>query len=154
MKEYLTRGAISFAISSFFGLLVNLLIDAIGNFCGMENFISIAPEFLAKFSTPVIAAYVNVLLYGLIGATFAFMTIIFDCKRIGFLIQGLIYFLVTAVICMGITVLLWQLHRYPRALICTMAGYGVTYVIMGFLQYRKLKEDVRFINEEILSQNK
>ena len=154
MKEYLQRGAISFAISCFVGLLINLLIDVIVNAFGMENFISMSPEFLATFQTPVIAAYVNILSYGLIGATFATMMFVFDCNRLGYLIQGLIYFLVTAAVCMGITIFLWRLHHYPKALICTMAGYGVTYVIMGIFQFRKLKRDVQFINDEILSQNR
>lgn len=149
MKEYLKRGAISFAISGFVGLMVNLMIDVIVNMCGLENFISIAPDFRAMFPTTVIAAYVNVLLYGMIGATFSLMTFIFDCNRVGYLIQILIYFLVTALVCMAITVGFWKLHHYPVALICTMAGYGVTYVILGIVQYRALKKDVQFINEEL-----
>ena len=56
---------------------------------------------------------------------------------------------VTALVCMGITVLVWQLHRYPAAFFSTLAGYGVTYVIMGFFQYRRLKSDIQFINEEL-----
>ena len=74
---------------------------------------------------------------------------IFECNRIGFLIQGLIYFIVTAIVSVGITVLFWQLHHHPAALICTLLGYGVTYVIMGFVQYRRLKQDVQYINEEL-----
>ena len=149
MREILIRGAISFAISSIAGLLVNLLIDVIVNARGGAGFLSIAPDFLALFPTPVVAAYVNILLYGLIGAAFSMMTFIFDCRRIGYLIQGLIYFIVTALVCMGITVLVWQLHRYPAAFFSTLAGYGVTYVIMGFFQYRRLKSDIQFINEEL-----
>ncbi|MBR6476810.1 MAG: DUF3021 family protein [Lachnospiraceae bacterium] len=149
MKEILKRGGISFAISSLIGLLINLIIDVIVNACGAEGFISIAPEFLAMFPSPAMAAYVNVILYGIIGATFSMMTVIFDCNRIGYLVQGLIYFVVTAAVCMIITVLLWRLHLYPKALICTLCGYAVTYVIMGFVQYGRLKKDVRFINEEL-----
>ena len=149
MKEILRRGAISFAISCFAGLVINLLIDVIANACGVQNFISIPPDFLEKFSTPVMAAYVNVLLYGVIGATFAMMTAIFDCNRIGYLIQGLLYFLVTAAVCMIVTIGFWQLHHHMTALICTLAGYGISYVIMGLALYRTLKKDVQFINEEL-----
>ncbi|MBP5281013.1 MAG: DUF3021 family protein [Lachnospiraceae bacterium] len=149
MKEILKRGAMSFAISSFVGLLINLIIDVSVNACGLQGFASIAPDFMELFPSPVIAAYVNVLLYGVLGAVFAMMTFIFDCNRIGYLVQGLIYFLVTAMVCMVVTVFLWHLHRYPKAMICTLAGYGVCYVIMGFVHYRKLKSDVQSINEEL-----
>ena len=146
MKEILTRGSISFAISVFAGLVVNLVIDAAANAAGAEGFISMSPEFVRLFATPVIAVYVNLLLYGVIGAVFSMMTFIFDVDRIGFVFQGIIYFAVTAAVCTGITILLWQLHRYPQALFSTLAGYGVTYVIMGVLAYRKLKDDIREIN--------
>ncbi|MBR3643828.1 MAG: DUF3021 family protein, partial [Parasporobacterium sp.] len=143
MKEIFRRGAVSFAISSMAGLIVNLLIDIIVNSTGGTGFLSIAPAFLALFPTPVAAAYVNILLYGVIGASFSMMTFIFECSRIGYLIQGLIYFTVTALVCMGITILLWQLHRYPAAFISTLAGYGVTYLIMGMVRFRQLKADIR-----------
>ena len=149
MRTVLERGGISFAISSFAGTLINFIIDLIGNACGISGFISISPDFRCLFPTPVMAAYVNIFLYGLIGATFAVMTVIFECNRIGFLIQGLIYFLVTAIVSVGITILFWQLHHHPAALICTLLGYGATYVIMGFVQYRRLKQDVQYINEEL-----
>ena len=53
--------------------------------------------------------------------------------------------------CTGITILLWQLHRYPQALISTLCGYSVTYVIMAISQFRSLKRDVDAINEELSS---
>ncbi len=151
MKEYLKRGAVSFAISSFVGLIVNLIIDLIVNACSEEKgFISMSPEFRDLFPTPAAAAYVNIILYGLIGATFAFMTFIFDIERLGFLVQSILYFLLTGIILTGITILLWQLHRYPRALIPTITGYGMTYLIMGTMQYRELKEDIRKINDTLV----
>ena len=150
MKELLKRTGISFAISSLAGLFVNLIIDAVANHAGPDGFISMSPAFVAMFKTPVLAAYVNVLLYGTIGAAFAAMTMIFESRRIGVILQWVIYFCVTSVVCVVITILLWQLHRYPVALICTFLGYGVTYFIMGVVQYRKLKADIKTINESVI----
>lgn len=149
MKEILRRGCISFAISAFLGLMVNLLIDVIGNIVGNPAFISMSPGFVAMFPTPAMAAYVNVLVYGAIGATFAMMTFVFDCDRIGFLIQSVIYFVTTGIVCTAVTILLWQLHHYPQALIGTLSGYGVTYIIMGIAQFKRLKADIREVNERI-----
>ncbi len=151
MKEYLKRAVVSFAISAFCGLVVNLLVDVIINATGNEGFVSISPEARSLFPTTAIAAYVNVLLYGLIGATFAGMTFLFDIDRIGFVVQSILYFITTAVVLVGITILLWQLHRHPQALIPTIAGYAVTYLIMGIQQYRELKKNIKEINEELMS---
>lgn len=147
MREVLKRGAFSFAISSFLGSVVNLMIDIIVNAAGGDQFSSIAPAFRELFATPVIAAYVNVLLYGVIGATFAMMTFIYEVERIGFIIQSIIYFIVTSAVCLAITMVLWQLHRYPKALICTLLCYGGTHVIMITQAYKTLKKDICEINE-------
>ena len=144
------NGAISFAIGSFSGLIVNLIIDIVANALGAEGFCSITPNFQALFPTSAMAAYINVLLYGCISASFAFMTFIYDVERIGFLIQSIIYFVVTSTVCLLITMLLWQLQRYPKALLGTLACYAVTHVIMITTAYRKLRKDVSEINQELL----
>ena len=149
IKEILKRGALSFAISAFCGLLINLLIDLIAHAAGATGFCSIAPDFIALFPTTAMAAYVNILLYGVIGSTFAMMTFVYDLEKIGFVIQSIIYCLVTGTVCMLITILLWQLHRHPEALIFTLFGYLAAHVIMIVIQYRTLKKDISVINNEL-----
>ncbi len=147
VKEYLTRIAISFSVSAFMGIMINLIVDAVANATGSAGFISMSPQYVALFPTPVIAAYCNVLIYGTIGAVFSGATAIYEVERIGFVIQSIIYFLITAAASTGITVVLWQLHRYPEAFISTMAGYLVTHIIMITIKYRKVKADIKAINE-------
>ena len=147
MKEVLKRGFTSFALSSFAGLIVNLIIDIIMNARGLEGFSSMSPDYVALFPSVTIAAYVNILLYGVIGATFALTTYIYEVERIGFIIQSIIYFVITSSVCVGITILLWQLHKYPSAFISTLAGYLATHIIMMVIEYRKLKADIKVINE-------
>lgn len=147
MKEVLKRGFTSFALSSFAGLIVNLIIDVIMNARGLEGFSSMSPDYVALFPSVTIAAYVNILLYGVIGATFALSVYIYEVERIGFIIQSLIYFIITSSVCVGITILLWQLHKYPAAFISTLAGYLATHIIMMVIEYRKLKADIKVINE-------
>lgn len=150
IKNVLKNGAISFVIGSLSGLIVNLIIDAVANALGAEDYCSISPSFQALFPTSVMAAYVNVLLYGCISASFAIMTFIYDVERIGFVIQSIIYFLTTSVACLVITMLLWQLQRYPLGLFLTLACYGLTHVIMITMAYKKLRKDVSEINQELL----
>ena len=147
MKEYLKRGMISFTISMLAGLIINLLIDSIVTAGGHQGFISMSPDFLALFPTPAVAAYVNVLLYGVIGFTFSVMTFVYDLEKISFLAQSIIYFAVTAVVCLAITMLLWQLQKYPSTFIGTLAGYAVTHGIIFALAFRRLKKDIGEINE-------
>ncbi len=149
IKGILKRGAISFAISSFAGLIINLLTDLIANAVGAEDFCSISPDFMAFFPTPVLAAYINILLYGLIGATFAMMTFVYEMEKIGFVIQSIIYCIVTGGVCMLITILLWQLQRHPEAFISTLLGYLAAHVLMIVIQYRALKKDISMINTEL-----
>ena len=150
IKDLFEKGAISFAIGSFAGLMVNFIIDLVAHAMGAEQFCSISPDFQALFPTTAMAAYANVLLYGCISAAFAVMTFIYDIERIGFLIQSIIYFLVTSAVCLLITMLLWQLQRYPAALLGTLAGYAMTHVIMITMAYKKLRRDIREINQELL----
>ena len=152
IKEVVKRCAISFVISAVCGLVVNLVIDLIANAVGANaegGFISMSPEFRKLFATPVIAAYINILLYGVIGATFSGMSFIFECPKIGYVVQSLIYFVSTAAVWIMITIILWQLHRYPQALIATIAGYAGTYLIMGIVTYKNLKSDINKINTAI-----
>ena len=98
MKEVLKRGFTSFALSSFAGLIVNLIIDIVMNAALKTGFNSMSPEYVALFPSVTIAAYVNVLLYGVIGATFALAVYIYEVERIGFIIQSIIYFVDTFIL--------------------------------------------------------
>ena len=147
MKEVLKRGITSFVLSSFAGLLVNLIIDIIMNAKGMTGFNSMSPDYVALFPSVTIAAYINVFLYGIIGVTFALSALIYEVEKMGFLIQIIVYFVITSVVSVGITMLLWQLHKYPAAFISTLSGYAVTYVIMTVIEYKRLKADIKVINE-------
>lgn len=151
MKQTLKRISISFFISAFAGLIVNLAIDVIVNQTGkIENFISMSPEFVAFFPTPAIAAYVNIILYGLIGVSFSAMVFVFEIDKIGFVMQNIIYFILASIIPLVITTCFWQLQRYPQAFISTLAGYGISFLIMGIVQYKDMKKQIKEINEFIL----
>ena len=78
------------------------------------------------------------------------MTFVFDLERVGFIIQAVIYFVVTCAVFVGITIVLWQLQRLPEALISSLAGYAVTYVIMCVIMYKQLKRDMEEINKSII----
>lgn len=141
------RCAFSFVISAMCGLIINMLVELIVCMTtGMENFSPITPEYIALFPSERIAVEVYILLYGVIGLAFSAMFFLFECHQIGFLIQNILYFITTGIVWVPITILLWQLHKYPSALIGTLIGYAFTYLVMSLVGYRITKRDVQQIN--------
>lgn len=147
MNEYLRKGIKAFAVTATIEVVINLIINIVMELIGVKGFSSMSPEFRNMFPTNEIAMYANIFVYGFIGTIFAVGSFVFDIDRLGFIIQNIIYLVLTGTAIVGITVLVWQLHRYHMAMACTIAGYGVTYLIIGIVEYRKLKEDIRQINE-------
>ncbi len=151
MKLFFSRAAKSFFISCICGLTVNLLIDTVVTLISGEAFISIPVDFKESLATPVQAAYINVLLYGIIGASFGGFTVIYEHNRIGFIVQNILYFIATSTVWFSISIFIWQLQKYMTALICTLVGYIITYVIISTVQYKELKRNVNEINALISS---
>lgn len=142
------RGAISFMISAMCGLIINMLIEIIVRLVtGMEDFSPISPEYIALFPSESIAVEVHVLLYGIIGMTFSVMTFVFEQNRIGFVVQNMLYCLLTSIVWVPIVTVLWQLQKYPSALIGTLVGFAGTYVIMSIVGYKITKKEVEQINQ-------
>jgi hypothetical protein len=144
------RASFSFIISSFFGLVAYLLIEFfVGVIIGVEGFTGLTPEYLAKFPSETLALGVAVLSHGLIGAVFAAATVIYEKVQIGFILQNVIYVLLTGVIWIPIICFVWQLYRYPAALISTIGGFVLTYVIMSVVGYSITKKEVEQINARL-----
>lgn len=147
MKMWLKRIGTSFAISVICGLLVNLLTETIIRaITGAQDFPMVSAEFTALFPSKSIATEVNILLYGVIGAAFSAAAFIYEQDKIGFLFQSLLYVLMTGVIWIPIVCLLWQLQKNPPALISTICGFVMTYLVMTFVGYHITKREVDGIN--------
>lgn len=148
MKKIMVRYGFSFMISAFISMVVNMLIELIGQLITKDiTFNPLSPEFRAVFATESMAVYVNALLYGLIGATFAGFSIIYEMERIGYILQNLLYYICTACVWVPIVMFMWQLWRYPAALIATFAGFALTYFIMTIIGYRIKKKEIEDINQ-------
>ena len=146
----LKRVFFSFAISCCCGLVVYLLIEWIfGVLVGLEGFSAMTPEYLAMFPSDTLALGVAVLSHGLIGATFAAGTGIYEKVEIGFIWQNIIYFFVTGVVWIPVVCFVWQLYRYPAAFFCTIGGFILTYVVMSVLGYKITRKEVDEINAKL-----
>ncbi len=148
MGERLKRGMFSFACSAICGAVVNLLVEVIvRRATGIEDFNPMSPEFVALFPSVSIAVEVNILLYGVIGFVFAMASVIYEKEQIGFIVQNILYVILTGCFWIPIMTLLWQLQRYPSALIGTLCGYAGSYVIISIVGYRSTKKNVEEINQ-------
>lgn len=154
MKETLKRAAVGFGNSAVCGLMVNMIIElAVRRATGDSAFIPLSPEFVHMFASETVAVEVNILLYGVIGAAFAGAAWIYERDRLGFVIQNLIYFLMTSAVWIPIVTLMWQLWRRPEALYGTLAGFLCTYIIMSCVGYTITRRDVTEINQALKKEN-
>lgn len=136
-----------FINSALCGLMVNLIIEvSVRMITGDEGFYPMSPEYMSLFPSASIAVEVNAMLYGLIGAAFAGMSFIYEKDSIGFIIQNIIYLILTSVFWIPIVMFVWQLHRYQQAFICTLSGFAATYVIMSVVGYKIAKQNIKEIN--------
>ena len=144
------RAMFSFIISSFCGLVVYLLIEFLfGVVIGVEGFMALTPEYVAKFPSETLALGVAVLSHGLIGAVFAAAGSVYEKEEIGFILQNVIYVLLTGIVWIPIICFVWQLYRYPSALFCTIGGFVLTYVVMSVFGYKITKREVEQINARL-----
>ena len=129
------------------GNITNFLIEfVVRAVTGSKEFLPLSLEFVALFPSESIAVEVNILLYGVIGIVFSAAAIIYEKDRIGFIVQNILYCIVTGMVWVPIVTLVWQLHKYPQALIGTLCGFAVTYVIMSIVGYRITKKSIEQIN--------
>lgn len=135
--------------SAFCGLIVLALIEIIVRGISGEDFVPLTPEYIEMFPSLSMAIEADILLYGIIGFIFSAMSFIYEKDRIGFVVQNMIYFVGTGVVWIPIVVFMWQLQKYPQALLCTILGFAITYVVMTVVGYKTTKKDVNKINEAL-----
>ena len=146
----LKRIFFSFAISSCCGLVVYMLLELVGSvLLGLDGFSAMTPEYLALFPSETLALGVAVLCHGVIGGTFATATFIYEKIELGFILQNVIYFLLTGMVWIPLICFVWQLYRYPAALVSTIGGFVLTYVVMSIVGYNITKKEVAEINARL-----
>ncbi|MBO5165155.1 MAG: DUF3021 family protein [Lachnospiraceae bacterium] len=154
MKKWMIRIGTSFAISAISGLVVNMIVELVMRIVvGVEDFPMVSQEFTGLFPSKTIAVEVNILLYGLIGASFSAATFIYEKDNIGFLVQNVLYMIMTACVWIPIVCMLWQLQKNMPAFISTLGGFVLTYAVMSFVGYQMTRKEVEDINRLLLMQD-
>lgn len=145
MKKHLIKILKSFAFSCTTSIVILALIELISTALG-HRISPLTPEFISYFPNETIATEVDILLYGIFGVAFSGMTFIYEIDSLGFVVQNIIYCLSTSVVWIPIVTFIWQLWKYPQALICTIIGFIVTYLIMTIIAYNTARKDITDVN--------
>ena len=112
----------------------------------------VTPAFAARFQSPVAAVVVQLLLIGLIGATFATCSVIFEIERWSFLRQGAVHLAVTSAIGIPICLFCWMPESAAGALILC-ASWLFTYACTWLSQYFVYRHRIRQLDAKIKAVN-
>ncbi len=141
MKTILIRFCNGFCYATAISLCVHLFI------MGATNTMGMLPEYAERFSNPVFAYGVQLLLIGFISGCASAGTVIMELKRPGLVLQSLLYLLLMLVTWIPVACYLWGFHKYTTSMISSLLSILVTYAICWCIQYNICKRDIQEINK-------
>ena len=151
LKTALKRGALSFPIGVGVSQLVNILIS-LG--LGHGGYLSVLPDFAARFPNELTAVVAQALLTGLLSFTFAASSVFFQVDEWSFLRQCATHFAVTAAVWLPVVWLVWIPRTSPalKSLIIIAINFAAVYAITWGAQVAVNRRTARAINEKIQSE--
>lgn len=146
LKKGIVRGINSFLYAIAINVILSVIIMVAVN---KPDFIPILPYFAARFSSGTMALLVQWILIGISSAAFGFWSIIMEFERISLLLQSIIYFILTAMVWIPVSVLCWDLGKDIFSFITIVTSYLISYVITWIIQYRNCKDSINQINKKL-----
>ena len=150
LKKMLTRALVSAPICMLINQLVGIFIS-LSNDDGRYS--PVTPAFGARFESATTAVIVQLLLIGLVGATFAAYSVIFENERWSFLKQGLIHLAVTSVVSIPVCLYCW-LPESPAGALTLSLCWLLSYVAVWLSQYLVYLHRVRALDAKIKAMNR
>ena len=149
LKKILSRALVSAVACVVINQIVGICIS-LANADGRYS--PVTPAFAARFSSDTTAVVVQLLLIGLVGATFAACSVIFEIERWSFLRQGLVHLAITSAVTIPVCLYCWAPESAAGAYILC-ASWLFTYAATWFSQYLIYRHRVRKLNERIRRKN-
>lgn len=150
-KKILSRAVLSFFTGASICFFISMIIQGC---ISLEMDYPVLDEFAAFFPTRAIAYTVQIFLMGVISATFAACSIIFELERWSFLKQGVVHFIITTCVWFPIITWCFGLLRYNSTVISTFLSFLVTYVILWVAGYLSCRSHIAEINRKLDELNK
>ena len=107
------------------------------------------PEYAARFDNMVTAYIVQLFLIGFISAVAAAGSAIMEIKRIGLVVQSILYFVLMLGTWIPVACYLWGFHKYTASMVSCLLSIIVTYSICWGIQYKICVRDVAEINRRL-----
>ncbi len=150
LKKMLSRALVSAPVCMLINQLVGICLSLIR---GDGRYSPVLPAFAARFPSDTAAVVVQMLLIGLVGATFAACSVIFDIERWSFLKQGLVHLAVTSAVSIPVCLYCW----WPETAGVVWALVGswlFCYAATWLSQYLLYRRRVRALDAKIKALNR
>lgn len=149
LKKIFYRAAISAPIATVVHQIITIIVSIAR---GDGRYFPIAPAFASLFSNDITPIVVQLILVGLIGATFAGSSVLFDIESWSFLKQGFWHLAITSVVLIPVCLLCWRPVNFTSAMALVISWlfvYGCTWLSQYFTwrcRIRKLNARIQLKN--------
>ncbi len=150
LKKALIRGMSSFMYATAINVVLALIIVVIVN---EPDFVPLVPDYAAHFESEIIALLLQIVLIGLSSASFGAGSVLLEIERWSLLKQSIVYFIITTIVWVPVSVFCWGIDRYPTAFISFVISYVASYIITWSIQLTLCKKSVAKINEKLIQLN-
>ena len=149
LKKMLGRAAVS-AVAC---MLINQLVGVVRSLVvGDGRYLPVTPDFAARFDSLATAVLIQQLLIGLVGATFAACSVIFEIERWSFLKQGLVHLTITSAVGIPICLYCWFPRTADGATALVISWLGC-YAATWLSQYLLYRHRIRALDAKIRKVN-
>ena len=149
LKKALSRAATSAVICMLINQMVGICVSLSR---GDGRYSPVTPAFEARFANTTTAVVVQLLLIGLVGATFAACSLIFEIERWSYLKQGLVHLAITSAVTIPVCLYCWKPENAAWAL-ALCGSWLITYAATWFSQYLVYRHRVRALDAKIKAVN-
>ena len=107
------------------------------------------PEYMARFDSQLTAYVSQLMLVGIMSAVTSAGTIVFEAKKIGLLVQSILFLFIMLSAWIPVACIAWGFHKYLTSMIVTICSIVVSYGICWGVQYRLCRKEIERINAKL-----
>ncbi len=143
MKTMMVRFINGFCFATAFSTVVQMIQILV------TNKDSMLPEYMERFSNPVMAFCVQLLLIGFMSGVASAGGVIMELKRPGLLAQSILFLVLLLATWIPVACFLWGFHKYTRSMVISIVSILFTYAFCWILEYKTCARDIREINKRL-----
>lgn len=148
----LKRIIIRFINGFCYSIVITMLVQTLVMLATGET--PMLPEFMNRFHEPVSAFVSQLILVGVMSGITSAGTVVFECKKVGLLVQSVIFLIIMLSAWIPVACIAWGFHRYITSMISTICSIVVTYIICWGIQYKLCRRDIDEINVMLKKERK